>query len=202
MADGVSRRPAAAGGQRHVLVAHAITVASLLYPFLALAAMHRFGPLAVIVALCVLLVVRAALGKGNGATSAVTWTLLGVAAATAGIATVDSKLAIRIYPVFMSLGMLAAFGGTLIHPPTMAERFARMARPDLPDYAVAYTRRVTIAWCLFFGANAMMSLTTAVIGNWTLWTFYNGFLSYLLMGVLAGAEWLVRRHVKRKAGDL
>jgi uncharacterized membrane protein len=192
MADGASRR----------LAAHALTVASLLYPFLALAALRRFGSLAVIVALCGLLLVRAALGKGKGATGAITWTLLGVATVTAGIAAVDSQLAIRIYPMFMSLGMLAAFGGTLVHPPTMVERFARMTRPDLPDYVIAYTRRVTIAWCLFFAANAMISLATALVGDWTLWTFYNGFLSYVLIAALAGAEWFVRGHVKRKAGDL
>jgi uncharacterized membrane protein len=48
----------------------------------------------------------------------------------------------------------------------------------------------------------MISLATALVGDWTLWTFYNGFLSYVLIAALAGAEWFVRGHVKRKAGDL
>ena len=40
---------------------------------------------------------------------------------------------LKLYPVFMSLGALFIFASTLIRPPSMIERFARLAEPNLPE---------------------------------------------------------------------
>ena len=53
------------------------------------------------------------------------------------------------------LALLALFGRTLRpgHEPLIT-RFARRVHGTLPPQLAAYTRRLTIAWCVFFGAQS------------------------------------------------
>lgn len=105
---------------------------------------------------------------------------------------------LKFYPVMVNLSLLAAFGSTLLYPPSMIERFARLTEPDLPDQAIAYTRKVTQVWCVFFIVNGTLAAITALWGSDTQWLLYNGVIAYVLMGVLGGVEWLVRQRVKRQ----
>lgn len=101
------------------------------------------------------------------------------------------------YPVAVNLLMLALFASSLWQKETMIERFARLQDPDLPDYAVNYTRKVTIVWCLFFIANGSISLATSFI-SLDIWTLYNGLISYLLVAFLFACEFIVRLYIQRK----
>jgi uncharacterized membrane protein len=101
------------------------------------------------------------------------------------------------YPVLVSALFFTVFCHSLLHPPSVAERIARLSEPDLPPRGVRYTRRVTQVWCGFFLANGMAATATAFSGDRWLWSLYNGFISYVLMAVLMGSEWLVRRRVRR-----
>jgi len=105
--------------------------------------------------------------------------------------------AMLYYPVLMNAGLLAAFAWSLAHPPTVIERIARLREGELSPAAVAYTRKVTVAWAIFFACNGAIAFATARWTSIETWTFYNGGLAYLLIGVMFGAEWLVRRHVRR-----
>ena len=104
------------------------------------------------------------------------------------------------YPVAMNLAMLSAFAFTLRQPPSMIERFARLAEPELPDDAIGYCRNVTVVWCVFLGLNGLAALGTALHGDMKLWTLYNGLIAYLLMGLLFAVEYGVRCYVRRKNG--
>ena len=202
MAEPKAGRPTASAFRpKGGLIRIGLILVSIVYPFMAVLAIRLVGPAMLIGMLCVLLVVRSLLNVKSEATQLITWALMAVAAAMLLVGLIDGPLAVRLYPVFMSLAMLAAFASTLFRPPSMIERFARITRPDLPDHAIAYTRKATIAWCGFFIANAAIALGTSLSGNWTIWTFYNGFLSYVAMGAFALGEWLVRIRVRRKAGD-
>lgn len=102
------------------------------------------------------------------------------------------------YPVGVNLIMLALFGGSLWSAAPIVERLARLREPDLPEAGVRYTRRVTQVWCCFFIINGSIALFTALSGDMSLWTAWNGIISYLLMGILMAGEWLVRqRMIKR-----
>lgn len=101
------------------------------------------------------------------------------------------------YPVLVSALFFTVFCHSLLYPPSVAERIARLSEPDLPPRGVCYTRRVTQVWCGFFLANGMAAAVTAFCGDRWLWSLYNGFISYVLMAVLMGSEWLVRRRVRR-----
>lgn len=107
-----------------------------------------------------------------------------------------AELGMRAYPVAISLIMLTLFAGSLIHGMPMVERLARLREPDLPPQGVAYTRRVTQAWCLFLVVNGSISAWTALYANLATWTLYNGFISYCAMGLMFAGEWLCRRRVR------
>ena len=107
-----------------------------------------------------------------------------------------SEVSARLYPVVINLSLLGYFAWTLIYPPTAIERIARIREPELPGYAVDYTRRVTGIWCGFFFLNGSIALYTTFWSSLAVWTVYNGVVAYTLMGCLFGGEYLVRRRVR------
>lgn len=102
------------------------------------------------------------------------------------------------YPVVVSGVMLAVFGGSLWSSMPVVERLARLRDPVLSEQAVRYTRRVTQIWCAFFIGNGGIALVTALYGDMSRWTAWNGMISYLLMGMLMAGEWLVRQRVIKR----
>ena len=100
------------------------------------------------------------------------------------------------YPVLVNAILLLLFAYSLFAPPTVVERLARITEPQLDAAGIAYTRRVTQVWCWFFIVNGAIALTTCLSGDITLWTLYNGGISYLLMGALMGIEWIVRKRIR------
>ena len=105
---------------------------------------------------------------------------------------------LKLYPVLVNAALFGVFAYSLIVPPSVVERIARLREPDLPARAIDYTRRVTQVWCVFFIVNAAIALFTALYASSALWWFYNGFLAYLLSGLLFAGEYCVRWHVKRR----
>jgi uncharacterized membrane protein len=175
-----------------------------LYPILIFAALHYLDPRTVGACVLVALVLRyrrraAHLLSGFSAVQFAALALplvLGIAVVVA-----NDETLLRLYPASISGSMLLLFGATLLRPPTMVERFARMQEPDLPPERVRYTRRVTEAWCLFFVLNGAIAAYTAVFSSRETWAAYTGFVSYLLMGALFVAERFVRRRVIRMAAS-
>lgn len=109
----------------------------------------------------------------------------------------NAWLSLKLYPVAVSALFAVLFGASLLYPPTIIERIARLREPDLPPQGVAYTRTVTKVWLAFFLVNGAVALATALWASDAVWTLYNGLIAYCLMGLLGGAEWLVRRRVRR-----
>lgn len=110
---------------------------------------------------------------------------------TLAIIVCNSELLLLLYPAAVSSSLLFVFGRSLRCPPTIIERIARLTEPELPPQGITYTRRVTQVWCAFFVANAVISVTT-VFSAREVWLLYNGFIAYLLMGLLFAGEWLIR----------
>ncbi|MBC7919163.1 MAG: hypothetical protein H7Y28_15275 [Rhodoferax sp.] len=133
--------------------------------------------------------------------SPATWGLVAAALLLAGVAWWSNAwLALKLYPVGVNLLLAALFGASLFYPPTVVERIARLREPNLPVEGVAYTRSVTKVWLAFFIFNGALALATALWASDALWTLYNGLIAYCLIGILGGAEWLVRRRVRRSYG--
>jgi uncharacterized membrane protein len=121
-------------------------------------------------------------------------TVGGVVLAAAALGT-DHPLPLKLYPVVVNAVLLGVFTLSLRYPPTIVERLARLGYPDLSERAVAYIRRVTVAWSIFFAVNALIALWTAVWASDQVWFYYNGVIAYVLAGLMFAGEWVIRRRV-------
>lgn len=168
-----------------------LAAATICYPVFVYFLLQRHDAGAIVIALCVLGILRMALARE--------WIwgvlVLGLAAATF---LTSHSLPAKLYPVIVNLGLLAAFGHSLFRPPSVVERIARVREPSLPPQAVIYTRRVTMLWCAFFMVNAAVAGWLAIRGTDEAWALYSGGISYLLAGLLFAGEFLVRQQVRRK----
>ena len=75
---------------------------------------------------------------------------IAVAILAGGAFIANSESLLLFYPVLVSVVLLLVFAWSLYFPPSVIERLARLSEPELPQRAVVYTRRVTVAWCFFF----------------------------------------------------
>jgi uncharacterized membrane protein len=175
-------------------VSAALGVLGLAYPFMVLAGLRYLPAWALPVLPMLLLAVRLALRR-RGPTEAV---LAASALAVLALNLVDPALALRSWPVLVSLGMAGLFAASLRWGPPMVERIARLAEPNLPDGARPYLRRLTAVWVGFLLFNATIAGWTVLYGSMEQWTLYNGFISYLLLGGLFAGEMLVRRFLRHK----
>ncbi|RCK38678.1 hypothetical protein [Thalassospira xiamenensis] len=172
-------------------------VLGVTYPVLVYFGLSAFSPQFILIGLLIVVLLRAvtfALQKRYGPA--------GLAVLVAGIVAAgglaSELLAIRFYPVIVSLTMGAVFTVTLFTDRPMVERLARLKMPDLDDYSIAYTRKLTKVWIGFFAVNAMIATWTALYASMEIWTLYNGFLSYVLIGILFIGEWPVRRILRAR----
>jgi len=104
-------------------------------------------------------------------------------------------IVVKLYPALVNAVLLGTFSYSLLKPPTVVERFARLKDPNPPPRVISYARNVTKIWCVFFVCNGSAAVATAVWGSDKVWALYNGVIAYALMGGLMGIEWLVRRRV-------
>ncbi|TDN68890.1 hypothetical protein [Paraburkholderia sp. BL10I2N1] len=166
----------------------------LAYPALILSAWKWDTPRYIGLMLLAILWLQRFAGTGSFASSlrrltAVDWWVAGLlSCASAAIVLTNSEMLLRIYPSLVNLGLLIAFGATLVRGPTMIEKFARIRTPDLSASAVLYTRRVTQIWCAFFAVNGAFSAYTAFYWTRDAWSLYNGAIAYGLVGVLLVGE--------------
>lgn len=104
-----------------------------------------------------------------------------------------SPAAMLYYPVLANAVLLLLFALSVVCPPTVVERIARLRDGNLPDRAVPYLRSVTLAWCVFFVINGSIALYTAMHTSFATWALYNGLIAYVLIGAMFGGELLTRR---------
>ena len=104
----------------------------------------------------------------------------------------DPRYLLQI-PVLINLFLLVTFAATLWRPVSMIERYARLVVPDMTPGIVAYCRKVTVVWCVFFVLNISVAEYLALAGSYEAWALYNGLIAYLLVGTLFGIEYVIRR---------
>jgi uncharacterized membrane protein len=176
------------------LPAMALTLATLAFPLALYLAQGHWEPRWLALGLTVLACARAWFTR-----QMIWWVgAAGAGAMAAASLSLHAWAPLKLYPALVNAVLLAVFATSLARPPSVIERLARLSVPDLPPAGVRYTRRVTQVWCVFFVGNGMVALATALWASTEVWAFYNGFLAYVLMGVLFGAEWLVRRRVQAR----
>ena len=119
----------------------------------------------------------------------------------------NKDIFLRLYSVAISATFLFAFVSTLFFPPSIIYRFATLTDASIrgsPRYLAveAYCRKVCIAWCIFFVLNGSVAAYTALCCSYVVWSVYNGFVSYILMGILFASEFIIRRFVNKKMSGI
>lgn len=178
------------------IIAVVLMTVTAIYPFILFFGHDRLSARSMALMLCALMLVRA-LFLGLKHTQARLLVLFSIVIFV-GVFLFKTAQPLRWYPVMVSVGFLLAFAYSLRYPPSIIERMARLTQSDLAPSGVRYTRAVTQIWCGFFVLNAALSSWTIYLDNLRLWTVYNGFISYLLMGCLFVGEWLYRPHYRKR----
>lgn len=171
-----------------------LIVASALYPLLWYLGRGRGAFRVIAVLMLILWLVRAFLSR-SAAQRLPALLIAGFFAVLLLLGRADSMY---WYPVIVNLLMLIVFAGSLYTRESMIERLARLKTPDLPPHAVAYTRRVTQIWCVFFILNGALAAALVLLEAYRAWALYTGVIAYFLMGGLLGGEWLYRRSYIQK----
>ncbi len=167
------------------------------YPLLVYFGLQMFAPRLLVLLLLLMAGLRWLAWNGEEKGFLLYWLAAIFLVAMATLLT-GSKFGLLLYPVLMNLVFLTFFAISLYKPPTVVESIARKQHGELPPEGIAYTRKVTIAWCIFFIINGCVSLWTAFLSHET-WVLYNGLIAYILMALLMGGEYLVRRRVMSRA---
>ena len=167
----------------------------LLYPFLIYLGLQEFQPRVLACLLLIAVILRLTASRyGKKKEGEMGTSLYWIAAAilvTIFTLVTDSKLGLYLYPPLVNLTFFIFFSVSLLHPPTVIERIARRQRPEMSVRAIAYTRKVTQAWCLFFLLNGGISvMSISYSEEW--WVLYNGFITYILIGLMLAGEYLIR----------
>lgn len=171
-------------------------IIAIFYPLMVFYGLKHFDITQVGITLVSLLILRFIFQKEKAAHHLITLVVI-VGFITYSIFQQD-VVGIKFYPVVVNVSLLIVFGYSLYKPPTVVERLARLTEPDLPEFAIRYTRKVTFLWCYFFVINGSIAAYTALYSSLSTWTLYNGVISYCLIGIIFVAEWLFRIYVKRK----
>jgi uncharacterized membrane protein len=114
--------------------------------------------------------------------------------------TLLNSLTYMLYlPFFVSTIFLISFSYSLLSPPNTIEVFARRFVSDLSIEETAYCRHVTLIWVCFLGLNGVAAYYTACCASLRLWSLYNGFITYMMLGLLFAVElsyrsWRFRRY--------
>lgn len=104
---------------------------------------------------------------------------------------------LKFYPPICNLIIFIVFFGSLFAKETVIQKIARLCGDRLDEPAWNYTRRITYVWCVFMLINLLISIWTIFLPD-NFWIIYNGFISYLLVGLLFGVEYIVRVILRKR----
>lgn len=162
-------------------------VCALAYPLAVYYGLTTLGTRSVVLVLAALLIVSAIAKRRE--LSSLSW----VAALLALTAFFDDHRFLLATPVLINAGLLATFAGSLRTQTPIVERFARMQVSDLSAEEVAYCRRVTQVWSVFFVLNGTIAGVLALAAPLAVWALYTGLVAYGLIGMLGSSEYVIRK---------
>lgn len=154
-----------------------LRLALLFLPLIALAcwivarAAHKLAWLAILIAM-----------------AAATWALEQARAGTLGLAFLYGAPHAAAY-----LALLWLFGRTLRRGrDPLVSRVARRVHGALAPEMEAYTRGVTLAWCVFFAGQVIVSALLFAFASLEAWSLFVNVLNFPLLALMFGSEYLYR----------
>ncbi|QHJ12081.1 hypothetical protein FX988_02327 [Paraglaciecola mesophila] len=171
-----------------------VILLSICYPFIVYWGLQRFEAKWILPLVLIILSLRWLSKKQESERKLVIFSVLSLLVI---IMLADQQTGLKFYPVVMNVGFFALFAGSLLTNESLVEKLARLKEPELPQSAIRYTRKVTLAWSVFFIINGTIACLTALFATDEIWVLYNGLIAYVLMGMLATGEWLIRLRVRK-----
>ena len=104
----------------------------------------------------------------------------------------NQEIFLKLYPVLMNISVCAIFALSLKTTPLVTQFAKKMRKEPLDTRTLTYTKNVTMAWAIFMFINTIISLITVFLSN-EIWVIYNGFISYILIGLMMLVEYFVRK---------
>lgn len=168
------------------------------YPFIVLFGLQFLPPSAFGLALLVLLALR--YGVLLPSERPILLPMLVVFLAYALVTTLSrSQTMLLYYPAVVNFTLSAVFLYSLRQGDPLLLRIIRARGWPVSVHGPKYLYRLTGIWAVFFIINGLVSIWTSTL-SLEAWTLYNGFLSYCLVALLVGIEYLFRRRYKRRMG--
>ncbi len=174
----------------------ALSVMAVFYPLLVYLGLQSNHTVLVFIAVILFMTARAITTSNQNAQKIIA--VLGIFAVVALGIFMGPEIGMRSYPIIINASLFAVFFGSLFASQNIIEVFARKFDKQFHEGAVSYTRKVCVAWCVFFVINAGVSIWS-LFQTPEIWAFYNGVLSYILIGLMFIIEMLIRKLVKKKA---
>lgn len=183
---------------RSTLIRAVFIVCIAAYPFIILFGLRHLPPSAFGLALLVLLAMR--YGVLLPSERPILLPMLLIFLTYALTATVSqSETMLLYYPAVVNFTLSAVFLNSLRQGDPLLLRIIRARGWPVSEHGPKYLYRLTGIWAVFFIINGLVSIWTSTL-SLEIWTLYNGFLSYCLVAVLVGVEYVFRRYYKRRMG--
>jgi uncharacterized membrane protein len=121
--------------------------------------------------------------------------LLAAVAAWRGSAQLGVLAAAGLVHAIAHVALLAVFGMTLRpgREPVITALARHMSRGHMTEDRARYTRRVTLAWCLYFVVQLLTSLLLLLLAPLVVWSFFVNVLNLPLIVLMFAGEMVVRR---------
>lgn len=105
----------------------------------------------------------------------------------------DALALMFVPPVLINVALMILFWKTLL-PGSMplVGRVASLWRGNLDPAVALYTRRVTVAWTIFFGLVAIESIALALFAPLHVWSFFTNCLNYVFVALFFVIEYRLR----------
>lgn len=98
-------------------------------------------------------------------------------------------------PVLINVALMVLFGRTLLPGAIpLVARIAALWRGSLDEAVASYTRRVTIAWTVFFALMAVESMLLALFAPLHVWSLFTNLLNYVFVLLFFAIEYRLRLH--------
>jgi uncharacterized membrane protein len=126
--------------------------------------------------------------------------LVALVSAAVGVFTGEAR-ALLLLPSLSQAAFAGVFLSSLRGMP-LVEHFARMQKAHLAPEEIRYCRTVTIVWGVILSTAALVGLGLAAWGAIAVWTAFTAVGSYVLVGVVFGVEYVVRKIRFREYGSM
>jgi len=168
------------------------------YPFLIYFGLQYLPPTFFAVTLMLLIAMRFGVLVPEERPIVIPMLLIFVCYATVAAVT-GSQMMLLYYPAIVNFTLCGVFLNSLRQGDPLLLRIVRARGVPMNEFVPRYMFNLTLIWAVFFVVNGALSIWSSFVSI-EVWTAYNGFLSYCLVALLIGIEYVFRYWYKRSKG--